>query len=608
MNPIRSKLLIRIPFVIFALVYIHACIYEPTDVYDIPVETEITSPDITNVELNFNADTIWVYGNQNIQYYFKSSNNKQSILATKLYIDGIICDYVTTNNGEFDIKESALNEGVHTLEVILNTKTGSGSIADRLNSEVLSLSKKWVLVADYSEKKVNYTVENGYLKVYWDKYKNLDIKRYIVNNSNKDENAFYTDSVYYGAEKTYTVKVEKNNGDIINWGSFFIKRNIPQPELKVSDDNEYYLTWNKSPYYNAVKYVYRFYNEEEDYYATTGEINGSDTIYTTDLYFNDSFMFSLYTIPKDRSEYISYPPTSFSGYAGEPVNIRYYTSYTSADTLSAYDIENTYKYFVDGTTVSKTPIMEGRSFGLGMLQLSPKGEYLLNYFLLQNNAGTGFFAKNLKSGNIYYSDSVDVKYNLFFNNSVNISDNGIGLFHSTTEEFLFDFSNNKKIASREFALNQGYQYRVKLANDGKHFISSFIDDNNNPVTLDVFKIAGTELEKMYSLDLNSSDWSFNSTDPNMIILVKDRVVSVIQCEPYSLLLEIELASDEEFKNVDYFSNEILIVSDNRFIIRSLTTGEVIKSIPKRPGPHSINWQYRLHNNQIIVNHVMLKIR
>ena len=124
--------------------------------------------------------------------------------------------------------------------------------------------------------------------------------------------------------------------------------------------------------------------------------------------------------------------------------------------------------------------------------------------------------------------------------------------------------------------------------------------------LDVYKINGASLEKMYSLESGTTKYQFNPIDPNLITTFKDKTLSVIQCEPFALLRKIEFANDEVFMNIDYFTNEILSINANQFIIRSLNNGNVIKRITKRTQQYYLYENYILHNHYIIKNNVMLK--
>ncbi|HEY5590545.1 MAG TPA: hypothetical protein VIK55_05955, partial [Paludibacter sp.] len=247
---------------------------------------------------------------------------------------------------------------------------------------------------------------------------------------------------------------------------------------------------------------------------------------------------------------------------------------------------------------------QASSSGYAAMQLSPRGKYLLGSSYSSNGNGMRYFAKNLSTGDIYYKDNVDpVNSELNYHLSMHISDNGIGIFESSTKEYLFDFKNNIEIASRILSTPQLDSYIFKISPDGKHVISSIYSGD---VLVDVFKINASKLEKMYSLESETTNWQFNPTDPNMITTIKNKTLSVIQCEPYVLLRKIEFANDEVFMNIDFFNNEILSINANQFIIRSLNTGNEIKRIAKRQLQYYLYEYFILHNHHILKNNVMLK--
>lgn len=593
---------------IFLLMVFPSCIYESIEIYENPVNHNPSAPEIVNLELNVNADTLWVYGNQTMKYHFKSANEKQRILALSIYIDDVLCDSVMSDNGEFSILQSSLREGEHKMKVLLYAKSGTGSVADRLNAEAMLLSNEWVVIAYYSKKAVTYTIENGYLRLQWEKYKNLDLKSYKIKYTGSTQNNYIVDSSYYGYKTTVEISVEKTNGDILTWASLDMEENIPKPELKLGDNYRYYFTWPKSQYYNAVKYRYHLYADYLSYYGDYGFKNVNDTVYLSNLHFSDKINFSLYTLPKNLNEdignYMSYPRGQMVQYAGDPANLMSYTSYVSADTLIAFDDSSIYKYFLGGKTINSEVIIEGNSFGFGPLQFSPRGKYLMGYSYSMNGSGRKYFAKELSTGKIYYMDYIDPGYDdLNFSLSTHISDNGMGIFESATKEFIFDFKNNVQIASRSLAKPQKNLYVFRISPDGKHAMTGYYTD---AAVVDVYHINGANLEKMYSIESYLDKWQFNPMDPNMITFVKNNSLSVIQCEPYALIRKIGFAGDEVFMNIDYFNNEILTITSNQFIIRSLTDGSEIKRIPRSNQQYYLYENFRLHNHHIIKDNVMIK--
>ncbi|MDP3446343.1 MAG: hypothetical protein Q8T08_26085 [Ignavibacteria bacterium] len=238
------------------------------------------------------------------------------------------------------------------------------------------------------------------------------------------------------------------------------------------------------------------------------------------------------------------------------------------------------------------------------MQISARGKFLLGKYYDSSGSGMRYFAKNLVSGKVSHANFVDPKYNLVDNRyDMNISDNGLGIFNLSTKVFIYDFVNNIEIASKTVTSVTDQGTSFKISPDGKHYIALI---SSQPILLDVYKINGASLEKIYSLESGTTKYQFNPTDPNLITTFKDKTLSVIQCEPFALLRKIEFANDEVFMNIDYFNNEILSINANQFIIRSLNNGNVIKRITKRTQQYYLYENYILHNHYIIKNNVMLK--
>ena len=203
-------------------------------------------------------------------------------------------------------------------------------------------------------------------------------------------------------------------------------------------------------------------------------------------------------------------------------------------------------------------------------------------------------------------DFIDPNYNTVdYRYDNNISDNGIGIFKLSTRVFVYDFVHNTEIASKTFAGTSDTGISFKISPDGKHYISLL---NSTSMLLDVYKVNGSALEKMYSLESGTTDYQFNPCDPNMITALKNKTLSVIQCEPYALIKKIDFNFDEVFMNIDYFNNEILSINASQFIIRSLISGNEIKRITRTTQQYYQYENFRLHNHRIIKNNVMFKIQ
>lgn len=606
-----SKSLCRNCLFLVIILMSSSCIYEPIEIYENQVNLNPSSPDINDLELNLNNDTIWIYGNQDIKYHFKTSNESQKVLGLKTYIDGHLVDSVLSDNGNFSVSQNALSEGEHEMSIQLFINSGTGSIIDKLNSEVSILSKSWVIMANYKPKKMSYTIENGYLKLNWEKYKNPDFRKYVVNSYDSTNNEFFIDSLYYGNYRSFTVKVKKTNGELLDWATLTMKSIIPQPVFKISADNKYYFIWPKSLFYNTTKYYYEV-NNGVDTYSQTGEKSVNDTVYYSNLFFGDRFYFHLTTMPKNDPNYMMYSKTTVMSYAGEPFELSASSALTSADTVSEFNSSNVVQYsFTDGKTLYDQPTLPNASLFVVSRIFSTRAKYLLVACSSIYNDQYSCYAKNLTS-NIVYPMNVLLPYSSNYNyrTCYGISDNGIGIFQNKNREFLFDFINNVEIASRPLPSLQANSvdlnpYWVKIASDGKHYISTNCSSTS---TIDVFRANGIVLEKMYSLENGVSKWEFHPCQPNRIITLKNNTLKLIQCEPYSTLSSINFDLGEVFQNIDYFNNEMLSINFNQFIIRSFPGGEILKTIARRPQQYYIYENFILHNHYILKNGVRLNIR
>ena len=602
--------------------FLASCIYETDEVYENPVNTHPTPPEIIDLNSNLDVDTFWVYGDYDILYHFQSSNETQRIIGLKVIIDGAVSTTQTSGDGKFSFKQTALEEGVHHMTVEIFAKSGTGSIADKLNGEGFQFSREWVVVADYSSKSVEYTIDNGYLKLSWKPYKNNDLKTYVLQyrtNYNywrqttlSVDNPAYIDSLYTGNETSYTITVEKTNGERIPWGSMQVGPFSLEPKLVLSDDYTYYFVWKKSPLRINTKYKLILENTD-DFYNTTSVVYLYDTVFMSKLYFGDNYRLSLWAIPGAETDESSYPSSRLMGITGIPVKMLDNTTFTSPDSLTAFDNRYVYNYSMDGLHETVMSILPGYDVDPFWMQASPRGRFLIGMqYDVIDTKDTRYFAKNLTTGEVYHMDSGDsVQFSRTYGYSGIISDNGLCLFQSSSKEFLYDFPNNVVLASRSFkqaeyfssAFQMRENYFTKISPDGRYYFSYMRNHLKGPTTLILYKRNGSNLEKLIDLDAKTTYWNFNPIKPDNYVIVKDNQLSVYQCEPHLLLYSVTFSTDEHFNNIDYFAREILSVTNTQFIIRDLISGNEIKRLPKRPDKS--RW-YSLHNHRIICDKHILK--
>ena len=79
-------------------------------------------------------------------YTFKGKSN-QFLLESNLYIDNQnIGLYIDANVGTFNINPSAYTDGIHTIRIENKYTSGSGSIADQLQNEILETKEEFKFI------------------------------------------------------------------------------------------------------------------------------------------------------------------------------------------------------------------------------------------------------------------------------------------------------------------------------------------------------------------------------------------------------------------------------------------------------------------------------
>lgn len=133
---------LRIFIVLFFMRLFSACIYEPSVVFENPVNKDAVPPEISIIKLDLTTDTIFVYGEHKINFSFQSSN--QAIQGVKLLIDGQVVDSTFSSTGAFNFKAYELKGSESKLTLQIFSKSGTGSIADKLNAESFVFSNDWI--------------------------------------------------------------------------------------------------------------------------------------------------------------------------------------------------------------------------------------------------------------------------------------------------------------------------------------------------------------------------------------------------------------------------------------------------------------------------------
>jgi hypothetical protein len=226
----------------------------------------------------------------------------------------------TYNQNEIKFHAEQLGQGFHPLKVQVTTTSGSGSLADVYNLEGLYAEFYYTLYVDidppHSLKIIDFSNENGMLKINWERYNRINFSSYILykfyNNTNSSgiqlfastnqNTTEYLDNSFIGGECYYAVAVVSSQGVKIVGDKFRVYDNyarlkdIKKVDLPDSiDDSVYELSWSKTDYYNNF-YKYKLSSYYEILNAEVFDIN-TTSVRVYDLPFGRNIPFILTTFP-----------------------------------------------------------------------------------------------------------------------------------------------------------------------------------------------------------------------------------------------------------------------------------------------------------------------
>ncbi len=219
---------------------------------------EITQSDqnvVFDIDLLNEKDTINVFGRKEFKYSLNIQNRR--LLKGHFTVSGQSWEIYNTD-GNFIIDPSKFSPGYHKLSLEFYTNSATGSVADGFNIEGYKVKRDWVLTIDNRRAPVttmrHSITEDGYLKVSWDKCKNLNFKSYsLYSDSNAHEihnidSLYFIDSCYIGGERSWVVNTRIKEGTM-SYGKW-LEVDDPIPTIKTTNIgvDSLKISWNRSKY------------------------------------------------------------------------------------------------------------------------------------------------------------------------------------------------------------------------------------------------------------------------------------------------------------------------------------------------------------------------
>lgn len=587
---LKYFLLIILPIALFS------CDYPLFEYYDNPVNKDVQSPEVSIVKLDLEADTLYCYSGRKIQFSFTTNNQK--IQGVKLRIDGLTIDSIMGSQGILEFKQYDVDNGIHKLELLVFTESGTGSIADKLGAESWVISREWVLLMDNTRSNnTRYEVRDGLLNIQWDVYRAADFKSYVLQTGEwnpvtltETQELSFTDSTYIGVGRKYTVYVKKENGDLLGWGSVTMPSELPDVKMGLNNNGQYYFYWKKLKYYKALQSYYFQFNN-----VKTESFNVADTTFVlTNTKYDDYINFNMCFVPRNGDPFYTHLSYNYiRSFADRVSEYKLKVSKHSfdhfyqlgKDVIGWFADDTLYQYNVRSQKYKeKTKVLEGyRTYG----QPSPNFKFFLGYYSDEPNVFK-YFAKNMATGQMsriydyqYYTGGIS--------QSFCISDVGNGIITNFQYQMIYDYM--RQTPFRTLAENNNMKI---ISPDGRFFMSY-----SNALTLYEIDSASLGFHKLFTHTMSySQNINFNPLNSNRVLFGDKNTVIYCQCKPFSILLNLQMASGENILWTDYYREEFLTGTQNSFRVRSLLTGEILKEVPLNftPQNHST---YRLIDRLII---------
>jgi hypothetical protein len=541
--------LLKIALIVSLLIITASCEYQPTGTNFVNVDSVFTAP-LISIDLPPDGETIAIQSGRDYNLNYNVSGDLSKFYKVVFYID-------TNQVNEFSLPKSylRLNKTIntqfeeHTLRMVVLNHSGTNSMADKLNAEGFYYSKSWRLIY-YNSKlfnadSISYEIENGYLKFKWKNYPFYDFLKYevtktilekdysglsfyklpIINDQNQN---WIIDKSYVGEKAQFEVNIHyktsnQGNYEILKFPTITIERNIPTISVKKISDTSLELNWNKSPYYNSLK----FYELSNTNLFSNFNIDANLGKYKLDnlpLGVSDNLKISFIpeeSIIKDRiitNILIMTGDTSFQ-YSEFETKVGDYLYYSK--NLEWYSFK-LYKY-----SLSQNKILDSTNFRTptsadDRITISPSGKHIV----FRNNKSLYCCLDGNLTNPIIISDiSLSGKESSYGFDYQAISDNGI-LAASLDKLYIFDLVNNKLISTinetcTELSISSNGDYLAYTRSVTLESKLLRIDKNNSiSIVKDQFKafrftFDPYQNDKLYFYDMNDKNMkNFNCSTLN----------------------------------------------------------------------------------------------
>lgn len=532
-----------------------------------PEETINFSIDLAGINP---AEVIQIANGSYLTYTIYSGGHE--LLDLKYYLDGAeLTNLNFSPAGQYSIQLGDYPEdgSIHNLKLVIALKTNTGSLADMARAEFYTGEYNFKLKFFERNQNVDLKIgqslsENKYLKLEWNKPKNIDIEKYevytggvwsptLVSTITNPDETYFIDKDYYYGWKIYTVKaIAKNSINIpVIKQDYTIAYDIFNEDhitTSLSGDNLKINLTNTNPY--ALKYVVvisgRVYPIEE----------GKTSIEIPRHYFPFTALYTvsrIYLLPIDGdvNEYEKYPYSDFFFSDKVTYEYPYWIQFfdLKSNSIIALRDRGFYKYDVQ----KDLKLTESSSFPKNISYREP---FVSDWYSYSRGGIIAIRGNRLGDESIYVFK--DCSFTQIVNTFSTLPDR-----FCISDSHLF-YTSNKKLYAQN--INTG------LIDDEKSFASLYGSDNNL-----IISSSGKYLIH-YSPTINNSWYTIYEFNDNKLQIIKhgDEQVRIMCFNPANDSQVFFHDYDNRFKVLDIVSQQISkTVDENKYLYSDPYTGNIL---------------------------------
>lgn len=558
---------------------------------------------------------------------FILNSNKEWILKVDRFADHTYNNQIQTSNSNGYLKLSWPNANtslfkefhIYKNDILVKKTTINEYIDSSYSVESAYYTTKlltktgitihWASGIKNEEPKSYYIIQTskmgGFLKLSWPrttygkpKYEIIRAYGPIDTTMNNE----YIDSSYVGESEIYYIKIITESSIPFYWAKCEKESELPKMHFTLVNNN-YYVTWNKSEFYQSID-TFQLYGSGAK--ALKNTINPNDTIYSiNDFYFGCSLTYYLKIVPKYKNLRYNYFPgtinsldsyftSSIEGFHGERIP-SYYNFYTINEDEFIYQ-----KY---GSSLNLTRYSTSESkivdnYVYSFLNCSNSGIYNIAV----SSGGLFFSIYSICNDLIFGSTGTLINYTNHeftdFNLTVApdpISNIGTGILtaKSTGDLIIYDFINKTILGSSHYLRNSWYH---TMSPNGDFFFCRYVNQIDS-MGLFQFNKPDFKAIKKFPSSNDIKYLSFIPQESNQLVVWNGKTFFIKNCDDYSTIKEFPLV-DEQLLNIDFYKREILTYTSGHLFIRDLDNGDLLNDITVRCNSSDPN-QFRLLNHTIL---------